>query len=146
MNAVAVALRSDQAMQGPPIGREDQVGGVGADVVFLGDGMAVGVPGLYAVVVFGGGVELNAYADEFVVEEIARLFLGEDGLAHILAGSAPGGITVHEDVFIFGFRFRLDGGPAETVFEMQAFVLLNRLVALGDGCKRQQEEEKAGRQ
>ena len=125
-------------MQGLAVRGEDQVGWKGADVVLRHQVMCVGVPGLCMGVVLCGGIELDLDVDEFGIEVVAGLFRGEDGRAHKPAGAAPGGIAIDENIFVLRFRFGLDGGPAEFVFEVDAFVLRR-------GQERQEEEgDKAG--
>jgi hypothetical protein len=106
------------------VGGKDQIGRICADAIFDCDIVAVGLPGLDIVGVFGGSIQLDLYADEFVLEIIAGLFLWKDRRGHKTAGAAPGGEAIHEDIFVFGFGFCLDSGPAEIVFEVDALVVL----------------------
>ena len=106
------------------VGGEDQIGRIRAYCVFDCDIVAVGIPGFYDIGILGCGIQMNLYTDEFIVKIIAGLLLGEDRGGHVPAGAAPGGEAVHENIFVFGFGFRLDGSPAEVVLEMHTCVYL----------------------
>src|ERR1700722_6471501 len=132
----------DHPVDDMTVGGKDQIGGICAHAVFDGDIVAVGVPGLDAVGVFGGSIQLNFYADEFILKIIAGLLLWKDRRGHKAAGAAPGGEAVHKDIFVFSFGFCLDSCPAEIVFEVNALVVLYLWLGLIlCGCQEGEKQE-----
>ena len=67
------------------LGIEDEEGGVGADVIFLGEGLA------------GIGVHHHAEADEAFTDPLGEVGVREDILVHGHAGACPCGVAVDED-------------------------------------------------
>ena len=67
------------------VGVEDEEGGVGADIIFLGEGLA------------GVGVHHHAEADEAVANPLGKVGVGEDVLVHGHAGASPCGVAVDKD-------------------------------------------------
>ena len=74
-------------------------------------------------IILGYGIELDLNAYKFIIEEVAGLFLREDGRDHEPAGAAPGSEAVHENIFVLRLCPGLDGGPAAFMIEPDAFVL-----------------------
>ena len=55
--------------------------------------------------------ELAFEIDEKGIIEISQFFLGKYGFRHVFTGTAPFGVNVHEDRFIFCLGFCLDFLP-----------------------------------
>src|ERR1700753_3290043 len=105
------------------IGSKDKECGISTDIIFFSQRVCIGIPAFYGIIVFCGSIQLDPYADKFIIEIVSGFFFWKKLFAHIFTGAAPGGKAVHKDIFVLCFGFGLYGRPAEAVFKVYAFFL-----------------------